>query len=182
MKFGFIFETEWNVGEDFIVTFESENSLEKIIGIESPEMGKKAVEILSQYGIKEYNLCGSFTDEHISELQSAFGEEYSFKAAKYLPEEEEKLEAAESLSNYGIILLEENTKDTVIEELNCPACDAMICFVRDQEAAKEAAKDLVENGIDFIELCDYFDLEKTTEIIEEINGAVPVGTAGDLNR
>ncbi len=181
MKFGFIFETEWNVGEDFVVTFESEDSLEKVMGIESPEIAENAVKILSKYGIKEYNLCGSFTEDHVEKLESIFGKEYSFKVAKYLPEEEKKLEASESLSNYGIILLEENTKDTVLKELNCPACDTTICFVRDQEAAIEAAKDLVEGGIDFIELCDYFDKVKTEGIIEAIDGAVPIGSAGELN-
>ncbi len=180
MKFGFIFETEHNVGEDFIATSEVGDVLEKVIGIESTDMGSRAVEILSESGIRNYDFCGAFTEEQLEEYKKIYGEEYKFNLMRYLPEENEKLEKAEDLSNYGVIIRNADIEISQKEKLTCPTCDTTIYFVKDLEKAKEAAKEMVKEGIHFIELCAHFDKAKTEEIIEAIGGVVPIGTAGQL--
>jgi hypothetical protein len=53
-------------------------------------------------------------------------------------------------------------------------------LVNNLEMACQAAIDLMEKGIAFIELCTWFDEEKTRAIIEYISGKVPVGSCGIL--
>ena len=180
MKFGFVFETEWAVDEKFVSTCETENVLEKVIGVESATMGKKAVEILAKDEIKTFDFCGAFLPEHLDALKEEYGKEYTFNLMKYLPEEEAKLEQAESLAHYGVIIKNGEINSLQKEELVCPTCETTIYFVKDMEMAKEAARELIDAEIDFIELCSFFDKEKLEEIIEEIDGKVPVGTAGQI--
>ena len=55
---------------------------------------------------------------------------------------------------------------------------AKATFVKNQEQANEAAKQLTAEGMDDIELCSWFDAEKTQKVIEAIGGSVPVGSCG----
>ena len=65
-------------------------------------------------------------------------------------------------------------------ELKCDGCDTTAIFVKDLEQAQEAAKTLTDGGIAFIELCSWFDKEKTEAVIDAVGGAVPVGSCGEL--
>ena len=42
----------------------------------------------------------------------------------------------------------------------------------------EAAQKLVSEGVKFIEICSWFDAERTQSVIDAIDGAVPVGSCG----
>ena len=44
--------------------------------------------------------------------------------------------------------------------------------------ACEAAKELLDKGVYFIELCSWFDEEKTRAVIAAVDGKLPVGSCG----
>ena len=69
-------------------------------------------------------------------------------------------------------------EETVRLSLDSEDCNTRACFVKDLDAAKAAAAALAEEGIDFIELCSWFDQEKTEAIIEAAGGKIPVGSCG----
>lgn len=66
----------------------------------------------------------------------------------------------------------------IIKLLKDPAANTHIRFIRDVEGACEAAKGLVADGVTFIELCSWFDAEKTNAVIKAIDCQVPVGSCG----
>jgi len=56
-----------------------------------------------------------------------------------------------------------------------------IVYVKDLDQAVEAARKFAEDGVDGIELCGWFDLEKTKAIIaavESVSKTIPVGSNG----
>ena len=68
--------------------------------------------------------------------------------------------------------------ETAAYELKDPVANTHIRFIRDGEGACEAAKGLVADGVTFIELCSWFDAEKTNAVIKAIDCQVPVGSCG----
>jgi len=91
-----------------------------------------------------------------------------------------KLEALEQYVEYGMIILG-NVEEPVRRELTAPEMNTHIVYVKDLEQAAAAAKQLAEEGADGIELCGWFDQEKTKRVIaavESVDKTVPVGSNG----
>jgi len=55
-----------------------------------------------------------------------------------------------------------------------------VAFVKDMDSAMEAGRELVKKGVAFMELCGWYDSEKTEQIINAIGGSIPVGTCGNI--
>ena len=72
----------------------------------------------------------------------------------------------------------DGVEDTQKFELRNEECNTYVRFTKDLEAAKAAAKELTDQGVYFIEICSYFDEEKTRAIIDAVGGKVPVGSCG----
>jgi methionine synthase I (cobalamin-dependent) len=56
-----------------------------------------------------------------------------------------------------------------------------VVFVKDLEQAVEAARKFAEDGVDGIELCSWFDMERTKAVIaavEAVSKSIPVGSNG----
>jgi len=85
----------------------------------------------------------------------------------------------QSTSKYGIIVLSfEPGEDLVKLELTSAEYNTYISIVGKEEMAAQAAKDMVSEGIDFIELCGYFNSEKAEVIAKAIEHKVPLGYCG----
>ncbi len=183
MKYAFIFETETEVGLEFMVSSEVGEITQKIVGIKGPEQGEAVIKLLiDKFQIDDFEFCSAFTEEDMIKYRKTFGDEIAFAEAKYFPKEMEKLESAESLLYYGMIFLHSGIEKLQMEKLECEGCKGRIAFIRDIDEACEAAKKMVVEGIDFIELCGWFDNDKVEAVIRAIDGKVPVGSAGIRNK
>ena len=76
---------------------------------------------------------------------------------------------------YGFILQDEGFAVPQQQMLECPGLEMSIVGVRTFPEACEQAQALVDAGIDFIELCGAFEEEHCQEVIDTIQGKVPVG-------
>lgn len=176
-KFAFILNVEGVNPEEYTGTLQAKN-YNGLFGVDGKEGAKRLVEKLNKEGFNLYNLCGDFDDSMTTEIASLSTNGAKFKHADYLPEQLEKIEALTSLKEYGIIVIDSGLTEVRSIELRDYGCNAHARFVRNIAMACEAAKELVDTGVDFIELCSWFDKERTDTIIKEIEGKVPVGSCG----
>lgn len=180
LKYAFIENLAGASPETCKAVYENAESYNVIVGTSSYEMTEDYVKTLDQEGFELIDLCGDFDDEAVAKLEAVTKNDIQFNHADYLPAELAKIEALESLAEYGIIVAMDGVEDTVERTILNKEGNTYIRFVKDDDAAKAAAVELVEKGVYFIELCSYFDKEKTEAIIAAIDGKVPVGSCGEL--
>ena len=180
-KFAFIINLPGESPASFSRTYETGESASRVLATGSDEMTKDTVKKLAEEGYELVNFCGDFDDEMTKGYYEAAEESIEMMHADYFPKEMEKLEAASSLKEYGIIIIAKGTEETYKMKMDSPECNVSISFVKDMDQAKTAACQLVSEGTDFIELCSWFDKEKTEAVIEAIGGKVPVGSCGKIN-
>ncbi|MCI8648230.1 MAG: hypothetical protein HFE76_15875 [Firmicutes bacterium] len=149
-------------------------------GTSSFEMTRELVKKLDSEGYDLIDMCGDFDDEAVEKLLSITKSDMEILHADYLPAELEKIEALDSLQEYGIVVVMDGVEETQNFTLKNDACNIYVRFTKDLDAAKAAAKELVEQGVYFLELCSFFDKARTLEIIDAIGGKVPVGSCGEL--
>lgn len=179
-KYAFIENVEGASPEQYSFIYENAESYNMVAGTSSFEMTQELVKKLDSEGYDLIDLCGDFDDEAVKKLLSVTKNGIDICHADYLPEQLEKIEALESLKEYGIVIVMDGVEETECFTLESEACNTHVRFTKDLEAAKAAAKELTEQGVYFLELCSYFDREKTLEVIEAIDGKVPVGSCGEL--
>ena len=144
------------------------------------EMTKKYSKKLADEGFKYIDLCGDFTEDDAKQVALHTESRIEVEYAKYFESELKKLERLPTLGEYGIIIMGEGIAEgtTKTEKVIGSEFNTTIIIVGDDETAKAAAQGLVDSGVDFMELCSYFNEIKAGEIIEAINGAIPVGYCG----
>ena len=143
-------------------------------------MTRELVKKLDSEGYDLIDMCGDFDDEAVEKLLSITKSDMEILHADYLPAELEKIEALDSLQEYGIVVVMDGVEETQNFTLKNDACNTYVRFTKDLDAAKAAARELVEQGVYFLELCSFFDKARTLEIIDAIGGKVPVGSCGEL--
>lgn len=180
LKFAFIMNIPGESPETFSAVYENEESYNLVVGTGSMDMAKDYLKKLVDDGFTLINLCGDFDDEITAEMQQIAGEGVKIRHADYMPEELDKLEKLQSMKEYGVVIVMRGVEESYELTIKNPECNADVIFVKDMPQAKIAARKLVADGIDFIELCSWFDKVKTIEVVESIKGAVPVGTCGEL--
>ncbi|MEG0156553.1 MAG: DUF6506 family protein [Anaerovoracaceae bacterium] len=184
VKLAFIMNVPGESTEEYQGTYQCEKSTTLVVGTDGMEQTEALMKDLVADGYTLFDLCGDFDEEMRSSLADAIGADNQTKRvcrADYTAEQMEKLEALPSLSEYGIIINIFGGGENGRIDLLGKGCNSHILFVNGMEEAAQAAKQLVEEGIAFIELCSFFDGEKTKEIIDAIDGKVPVGTCGKLS-
>lgn len=179
-KYAFIENVDNASPESYSFVYENAESINMVAGTSSFEMTEELVKKLDSEGYNLIDMCGDFDDEVVKKLLSVTKGEIEILHADYLPEELKKIEALESLQEYGIVIVMDGVEETQSFTLENETCNTYVRFTKDLDAAKAAAKELVEQGVYFLELCSYFDKERTLEIIHAIDGRVPVGSCGDL--
>lgn len=178
LKFAFIENLAGASPETYAAVYENAESYSTVVGTSSYEMTENYVKKLDREGYELIDLCGDFDDEAVKKLKAAVGHPIEINHAGYLPAELEKIEALDSLKEYGIIIAMDGVEETVTRTIRNEEGNSHIRFVKDLEAAKAAALELTDSGVYFIELCSYFDREKTEAVIAAIDGRVPVGSCG----
>ncbi|MDO4553330.1 MAG: DUF6506 family protein [Bacillota bacterium] len=180
LKFAFIMNVPGACPDTYSGVYENAESYNLIAATGSMEMTEALVAKLAAEGYELFNLCGDFDDEKTAHLAAIAGGGVRMHHAGYFPEELAKLEDLDSLVEYGIVVQMRGVEETTLVELKHPECNSYTMFVKDLDAACRAAKDLVKRGVDFIELCSWFDAERTFAVIYAIDGKVPVGSCGLL--
>ena len=178
LKFAFIINVPGETPGTFSGIYENSESFNLVAGTSSMDMAKSFVAELVSEGYTLFNLCGDFDDEVTGQMQDAAGPDVKIRHADYFPAELAKVEALPEFSKYGMVIVMRGVEEPHEVELSCESLYAKAIFVKDQAQANAAAKQLAEEGMHNIELCSWFDEAKTQEVIDTIEGAVPVGSCG----
>lgn len=166
--------------DHYMDSFDDGEYLNHVAGLDGIDACMDYVKKLIRDGYTMINLCGDFGREQVAELRKDAPKATEVKYAAYLPEEQAKLEALDQYIEYGMIILG-NVEEPVRRELAAPEMNTHIVYVKNLEQAVEAARKFAEDGVDGIELCGWFDLEKTKKIItavESVSKTIPVGSNG----
>lgn len=180
LKFAYIINMPGQTPDTYSAVYENAESYNMVAGVDGVESAKDYVKALADDGYTLINLCGDFDDEITADIQAAAGADVKIRHADYLPAEMDKLAKLEDLPTYGIVIVMRGVETPHELELKCDDCDTTAIFVKDLEQAQAAAKKLTDSGIAFIELCSWFDKERTEAVIDAVGGAIPVGTCGEL--
>lgn len=179
-KYVFIANVPGTTPETYAASYENEEIVTRVVGTSSLEMTEDLVKKYDKEGCDLIDLCGDFDDEAVEHLLKLVKGDMGITHADYFPEELEKLDALPSMKEYGIIAVTYGVEKTQSLLLESRICNTHVRLIKDMDAAKKAAIGLVDDGIHFIELCSWFDREKTEEIIAAIGGKVPVGSCGEI--
>lgn len=180
MKFAFIANVAGATPETYSAVFESPGSYNLIAGVDGMDAAKEYIKKLAGEGFEMFNLCGDFDDEITAEIREMVGPEIEVSHADYSAAQMAKLEKLESFKEYGIIILDDDIEDPHHMAINNEECNAHIIFVKDLEQAEKAGKTLIEEKVDFIELCSWFDNDKMEAVVKATEDSVPVGTCAEL--
>lgn len=180
LKFAFLINTPGQTPDTYSKVYENAESYNLVAGTPDMDAAKDFVKKLADDGYTLLNLCGDFDDEITAQMQELAGPDVKIRHADYLPEQLAKVEALPEFSRYGIVIVMrgvETPEDVIIDS---PELYTHAIFVKDQEQANAAAKKLADEGMHDIELCSWFDKERTESVIEAVGGSCPVGTCGEL--
>lgn len=88
------------------------------------------------------------------------------------------------LSQYGFIMRDPSFTETQSSQLNSPAFAMTVYAVGNMESACKAAQTLAAEGVQLIELCGAFKPDMVQQIIDAVDGKIPVGhmAYGDAER
>jgi hypothetical protein len=180
LTYAFIANSEGFRPEDYHWEYENKNFKFKFFATSGMEMTKKYAKKLVDEGFKGIDLCGDFDADQAKEVALVTEGKIDVDYAKYFESEMKKLEKLEELGEYGIIVMADGLPEgtTKTERIVGSEFNTTIVLVDSDETAQAAAIGLVERGIDFIELCGYFNEIRAGEIIDAIDGRVPVGYCG----
>lgn len=180
LKYAFIENVEGASPETYAATYDNAESHSLVVGTSSFDMTMELIKKLDGEGFTLIDLCGDFDDEATAKFVAAVKGDIKIRHADYLPAELDKMEALDSLQEYGIVAVMRGVDQTEAISIKSDTCNTYVRFAKDMEAAKAAAKELVNQGVYFIELCSFFDREKTEAVIDAIEGKVPVGSCGEI--
>ena len=178
-KYAFIMNSRGLTPETYSVAYQNEEFYCYIAAVHGMKMTRELAKKLAYEEIQLIDLCGAYNEEMAEDVAEFAGEEIEICYAKYTPEQLDKFNKMESEGEYGLIIMADGIKEKPhYLEIGSAEYNTHIALVGSDEMAIQAAKDLVKVGINFIELCSYFDLEKTESILDAIDREVPVGYCG----
>ena len=180
LKYAFLINVPGQNPESYNGVYENSESYNVVAGTGDMEMAKEYVAKLAADGFTLLNLCGDFDDEITAQLCEIAGPDVKIKHADYLPEQGAMVEALPEFSKYGIVVVMRGVEEPTEVVVDAPELYTKAIFVKDQEQANAAAKQLAGEGVHDIELCSWFDKPKTEAVIEAVGGVCPVGTCGEL--
>lgn len=179
-NYAFIVNSEGLTPEDYSWSYKNDEMKLEFLATSGMEMTKKYAKKLADKGVKYIDLCGDFDADKADEAAKATDNKIEVCYAKYSDSETKKMDKLTDLGEYGIIIMAYGLEpgSTKTKRLVGSEFVTTIVLVDSEDAAKAAAKGLVDGGINFIELCSFFDENKANDIIDSIKGAVPVGYCG----
>ncbi len=148
-----------------------------VCGVNSMELACTKAKELEESGFDEIELCGDFDREMAQVIKDSTSGNIKICYETYSLQEKAKFDELEELNPWGIIIeVGETWEKDRYTILKSEECDTYIACVNGMEDGIHAAEQMVMDGVKFIELCSYYDEEKTNQIIEGIGGAIPVGS------
>ena len=180
LKYAFLINVPGQSPDTYKGVYENSESYNVIAATDNMDMAKEYVGKLAADGFTLLNLCGDFDDAITAELREVAGPDVKIVHADYLPEQGAMVEALPEFSKYGIVIVMRGVEEPTEVVVDAPELYTKAIFVKDQEQANAAAKKLADEGMHDIELCSWFDRERTQAVIDAVGGAAPVGTCGDL--
>jgi hypothetical protein len=180
LKYAFIINVPGQNPDTYKGVYENSESYNVITATDNMDMAKDFVGKLAADGFTLLNLCGDFDDAITAELCEIAGPDVKIRHADYLPEQGEMVEALPEFSKFGIVIVMRGVEEPTEVVVDAPELYTKAIFVKDQEQANAAAKQLSDEGMHDIELCSWFDRERTQSVIDAVGGATPVGTCGEL--
>lgn len=178
IKYALMIHVPGESPETYSKFYETADSIDWYVGVGGMEQAEELMKQLTSDGFTTVNLCGDF-DEATTQRFSEIGKgEVKVRAARYLPEEEKKLESLNSAKEYGFLSYMPGLKQIDQILLESQECNTRVMLVPDLAQACVAAEELIRAGVDLIELCGWFDSEKTKTVIDTIQCTVPVGSCG----
>ena len=168
--------------ENYSGLFQNDDTYEYYFGVSDMDMATELFQKLLNEGYNLFNLCGAFNDDDVLKFMNMSDNKFGIKAAKYFPEEEEKMNKLPKFNEFGFISYVPSVTEIERLDLLDKECNSHIMFVKDIDQAIIAIFKLIEEGIDAIELCGWFDEEKTRHIIGLVNSdLIPIGSCGIIN-
>ena len=176
LKYAFLINVPGQNPDEYKGVYENSESYNVIAGTDNMDMAKEYVGKLAADGFTLLNLCGDFDDAITAELRP----DVKIVHADYLPEQGAMVEALPEFSKYGIVVVMRGVEEPTEVVVDKPELYTKAIFVKDQDQANAAAKKLADEGMHDIELCSWFDKERTESVIAAVGGICPVGTCGAL--
>lgn len=180
MKYAFIMNSRTLNPDIYSVRHQDGGNLYYFTGVHGMKMTRELAKQLADDGFELIDLCGNYNAEKAEEIRVASeGKVKEVTYAKYSEGDQEKFNALEDTSRYGIIVLGFDLSEELVRlVMESEEYNTYIAIVSKEEQAAEEAKKMVEEGIHFIELCGYFDAEKAAAVSEVVAYRVPIGYCG----
>lgn len=179
MKYAFITNSRSLTPETFSAVYEYQNNEYYFTAVHGMKMTRELVVKLAQQEFKLVDLCGAYSEEKAEEVSRAVEGRLEVSFAKYSDVDQARFEELPRADRYGIIVLGfEPAEELVRLKLQSEEFNTDIAIAATEELAAQAARDLVAEGIHFIELCGYFDQQKAEKIADAVEHKVPLGYCG----
>ena len=161
---------------DYRIDFQGRD-LTSYIGVSDFSQAEALVRELAAKGYDAYNLCGAFDQDKAARLAQIAGPGIPVSYVIFPGDEPRKREHADITRGLGIIIFDEGIGQIHPFELK-GALNSHIRFVDSVVMARAAAGDLIREGCSVLELCSWFDENRTGALIHSLHCETPIGTAG----
>ncbi len=179
MKYAFIANSSSLTPETYSVSYDHEGNHYFLAAVHGMKMTRALAGKLAEEGYQYLDLCGDYSEEKAKDISEAANGKLEVNYAKYSEEDLESLNALPSADRYGVIILGfDPAEDMVRLELKSDEYNTYIAIAGSEKEAAQAASYMVQEGIDFIELCGYFDRDKAQAVADAIGHKVPIGYCG----
>ena len=176
MKYAFIFDCDIPSGDDFSCQVGCGQEVCQVTCVSPVEEAIPLAKKLAKQGFTTMGFCGAFDDDLIAKLQEAVGPDVSINQMQFLPEQLEMLGEMNSFREYGVLIQADGLTSNARFILKNDSCNAKVCFVPNWEHAKDAVRELFEEGIYFIECCGWFKESMVRDMIKMTCGTIPIGS------
>ncbi len=176
MKYAFIFDCDIPSGEDFNCQVGFGQEICFVAGVSPVEDAIPLAKRLAAQGFDSMGFCGAFEEDMIATLQEAVGPQVGVHQMQYLPEQLEMLSEMNSFREYGVLIQADGLTSNARFLLKNDSSNTKVCFVPNWNGAKEAVKELFEEGIYFIECCGWFKESMIRDMIHMTCGTIPIGS------
>lgn len=179
MKYAFVMNSRSLTPERFSLTYEHLGNIYYFTAVHGMKMTRELAVTLAAEEYKILDLCGAYDADKAEDVRNAAEGRLDVSYAKYSDEDQARFEALPSADRYGIIVLGFDPAEELVRlKLESEEYNAYIAIAGSEEAAAQAARDMVLDGIHFIELCGYFDRERAEMIAAAAGRKVPIGYCG----
>ncbi len=151
--------------------------LTTFVGVGDLDQAEAMVRSFAAEGRSVFNLCGAFDQSSAERLAKAAGPGTSFSYVTFEGDEIRKRQQADITGGVGFIVYDSGVGQIQPFKLQ-GTLPASVRFVDSLVMARAAARDLIREGYPVIELCSWFDAERTETLIHMVGSEVPIGSAG----